>query len=70
LLPALLLPRLPPLRETETLIVPSDRIPAPPTKLVLVLEQENVAVREVRTIRLEEQTASIETYTIQPDAGP
>lgn len=69
LIPALLLPRLPPLRETETLIVPSDRIPAPPTKLVLVLEQENVVVREVRTIRLEEQTASVETYTIQPDAG-
>lgn len=70
LLSALLLPRLPPLRETETLIVPSDRIPAPPTKLVLVLEQENVAVREVLTTRLEEQTASIEAYAIQPDAGP
>ncbi len=70
LLPALLLPRLPPLRETETLIVPSDRIPAPPTKLVLVLEQENVAVREVRTTHREEQTASVETYTLQPDAAP
>lgn len=66
-LAALLLPELPPLRETETLIVPSDQIPAHPKKLVLVLEQENIVVRELRICRLEEQTASIESYTVQSD---
>lgn len=66
-LPALILPELPPLRETETLIVPSDQIPAQPKKLVLVLEQNNIVVRELRICRLEEQTASIESYTIQSE---
>lgn len=68
--PVLILPKLPPLRETQTLVAPSDLITERSPKLVLVLERENIEVREVRTTRLEEQTASIEAYAIQSDAGP
>jgi len=69
-LPVLILPELPPLRSTQTLVVASGVLLDRSKKLVLVVEQDNVEVREVRATHLDEQTGSIEVFSIQADERP
>ena len=69
-LPVLILPEIPPLRLTQTLVVPSGALLDQHMKLVLIVEQDNLEVREVRATRLEEQTGSIEVFSIQSDEYP
>jgi hypothetical protein len=70
LLPVLILPEIPLLRPTQTLIAPSGGLVEQRKKLVLVVNQENVEVREMKTTQLDEQTGSVEVYSIQPDEQP
>lgn len=65
--PVLILPKVPPLRTDEMLIAPSGFLDERPRHLVLVIEQENIEVREVRNTQLNEQTAHIEVFLIEPD---
>ena len=67
-LPVLILPELPPLRLTQTLVVPSGTPYDPQQKLILIVEQGNLEVREVRTTQLDEQTACVEVFSIQADS--
>jgi cyclic-di-GMP-binding protein len=69
-LPALILPELPPLRATQMLLVPTGAVANHDQKLVLVVEQDNVEVREVRASHLDEQTGSVEVFAILPDERP
>lgn len=68
--PALLLPEKPPLRPQAGLIVPAGSLPGQPERLLLLVEQGNLCVREVRPIRLDEQTASVEIFSVEPDHSP
>lgn len=69
-LPVLILPEIPLLRSTQTLVVASGALHDHNEKLFLIVEQENVEVREVRATHLDEQTASIEVFAIQSDGRP
>ncbi|WP_371323037.1 hypothetical protein VX159_11535 [Dechloromonas sp. ZY10] len=66
-IPALFLPEKPPLRPQAGLIVAAGSLPGQPERLLLLVEQGNLCVREVRPTRLEEQTASVEIFSVEPD---
>lgn len=65
--PGLVLPQLLPLRPAETLIVRSGASRDGLRRMVLLIEQGNLEVREVRATHLDEQTSSIEVVGIVPD---
>ncbi len=67
---ALLLPETPPLRPYQALIVPTGTISNHSHKLILLLEQENLEIREVRTTSLDEQTSCIEVFSVESDERP
>lgn len=64
---ALLLPETPPLRAAESLIVPSGIFTADTRRIIVLVENERLTVREVRTTRLDEQTSSIEVFSVSPE---
>lgn len=66
----LILPPLPPMRTTELLIAPSGTTHAGARKLVLLVERENIEVREMQATHVEEQTSSVELISIALDAEP
>lgn len=63
---ALILPQTPPLRPLESLLVASGNLPDKQEKLLLLIESGNLLVREVRTEQLDEQTSSIELFSLSP----
>ena len=67
LLPALILPEIRALRASEMLLVPSATLVRLPSSLILVVEQHNIAVREVRATCLNEQNSRIAIFSIEPD---
>lgn len=67
---ALLLPATPPLRRTESIVVPTGALRDENQKIIVLLENKNLEIREVRTTGLEEQTSSIEVFSISPDETP
>lgn len=67
---ALLLPQIPPLRPLQALVVPSGTVNDQSQKMVLLVEQDNLAVHELRAIQLNEQTSSVEVFTVEPDESP
>lgn len=69
-LPVLLLPEALPLRSGESLVVPSGALDGADRKLVLMMDQDNISVREVCATRIEEQTSSVEVFVIEPDNTP
>ena len=70
LLPALILPAIGALRPTEQLLIPSSALGKLPDKLVLVVEKGNVELREVKCLRLAENTSKIAILTIAADPQP
>jgi cyclic-di-GMP-binding protein len=66
-LSALILPEMPPLRELPALVTPTGKISGREGSLILLIEQENFGIREVRTAALTEQTSSIEVFSVEPD---
>lgn len=64
---AVLLPQLPPLRPMPALIVPTGAVSDRSQKLIVLVESGNFEVRELRATRVNEQTASIEVFTVEPD---
>jgi hypothetical protein len=70
LVPVLILPQIPLLRPTQMLIAPSGGVIEQHKKLVLVVDQENVEVREIKATQLDEQTGCVEVYLIKPDEQP
>jgi hypothetical protein len=70
LLPVLILPEIPMLRPSQTLVAPSGRLLDQHKKLVLVINQGNIEVREMKATQLDEQTGSVEVFSIEPDQQP
>ena len=69
-LSVLILPEIPPLRSTEMLVVPSGALEDQSRNLVLIVEKENIEIREVISTYLEEQNSRIEVFSIESDAEP
>lgn len=67
--PVLLLPQIPPLRPDEMLVTPSGLLDEQPRHLILVIEQGNIEIREVRSTQLNEQNGLIEVFSIEPVCG-
>lgn len=65
---ALLLPETPPLRPLESLVVPTGILKPNGGKIIVLVESENLSVREVWATRLDEQTSSIEVFSVSTDA--
>ena len=67
---ALILPEMPPLRPHAGIVVQTGTLPANARKLVLLIEKDNLEIREVRPTKLTEQTSSIEVFTVEPNETP
>ncbi|MDP3540601.1 MAG: hypothetical protein Q8S26_18035 [Azonexus sp.] len=64
---ALILPETPPLRPLESLVVHTGALKEGRGRIVVLVETENLSVREVRTTGLDEQTSSIEVFSVSTD---
>jgi len=70
LLPVLILPEIRALRSSEMLVVPSGALDELPSPLTLVIEKDNIVVREVKSTHLNEQNSQIAIFSIEPDTPP
>jgi hypothetical protein len=68
--PVLILPKFAPMRKTEALVAPTGTAQRGTGKLVLLVEQENLEIREMLATHLDEQTSSIEVIAIESDTAP
>ncbi len=66
----LILPEIPKLRSGQSLVVAADALPKDRKRLLLVIDGENVVVREVNSTCVDEQTGSVEILSIEPDPNP
>lgn len=66
----LVLPKLLPLRPTETMVTPSGVTREGGDKLILVIERHNIELRQIRAAHLDEQTSSVEVVAIEPHELP
>jgi hypothetical protein len=66
-LSVLILPEIPALRATEMLVVPSGALNNQRKNFVLVVEKDNLEVREMRSTHLDERNSQIEVFSIEPD---
>lgn len=63
---AILLPRTPPLRPLQALIVPTGAVHDQAQTLVVLVEKNNMEVKELRATSINEQTSNIEVFTVVP----
>lgn len=68
--PVLILPKLPPMRTSETLVAPTGTVQRGLGKMVLLLENSNLEIREMLATHLDEQTGSIEVIAMEPNKAP
>ncbi len=54
----------------QSLVVAADALPKDRKRLLLVIDGENVVVREVNSTCVDEQTGSVEILSIEPDPNP
>jgi hypothetical protein len=66
----LILPEIPKLRSRQSLIVAAGVVPRDSRKLLLVIEGQNLIVREVNRTCVDEETGSVEILSIEPDQTP
>lgn len=64
-LSVLILPEIPALRDTEMLVVPSGALSDYRQNLVLVIEKQNLEIREMRSTHLDEQNSQIEVFSVE-----
>lgn len=66
---ALILPPTPPLRPTQSLVVPTGLINESTRKIIVLLEDENLKIQELQATGLREQTSSIEIFSLSADGS-
>ena len=66
-LTALILPEIPPMRNSPALVAPAGRLSEQDKRLILLIENDHFGVREVRPTAITEQTSSIEIFSVAPD---
>ncbi len=64
---ALILPETPPLRTSQSLVVHSGLLKEHTRRIIVLVEQDNLEIREVQATRLDEQTSAIEIFSLEPD---
>lgn len=64
---ALILPETPPLRKGQSLVVAPGLLTEGSRQIVLLVQQENLSIREVRATGIDEQTSSVEIFPISPE---
>lgn len=67
---ALILPPTPPLRPMQSLVVPTGVLRENTHHIVVLSEDSNLRIQEVHATQLDEQTTSIEIFTVVPEASP
>jgi len=67
---ALILPETPPLRMGESLVVPTGVLKEDTGRIILLVEKNNLEIREIRATHLSEQTSAIEIFSVLPDDSP
>lgn len=65
---ALMLPSAPPLRPSQSLVLPAGMLRENTRRIVVLIENDNLEIREVRATSLDEQTGAIEIFNVLPDA--
>jgi hypothetical protein len=63
----LLIPESPPVRPSAAVIVESGQLNIDSGKLLLMLEKDNLEIREVHPTHLEEHSKRIEVFSVEPD---
>ena len=66
----LLLPPIPPLRNSALLVAPNHALPDAPCEFLLVTERHNLEIREMRSLGCEERNARIALFHIENDQPP
>jgi hypothetical protein len=66
----LILPEIPKLHSGQSLVVASGALARAHKKLLLVIEGDNVLIREVHSTCVDEQTGRVEILSIEPDQDP
>lgn len=64
---ALILPPTPPLRPAQSLVVPAGLLRENTRRIIVVIEADNLEIREVQATSLDEQTSAIEIFSVLPD---
>lgn len=64
---ALILAPTPPLRPTQSLVVPAGLLRENTRRIIVVIEADNLEIREVQATSLDEQTSTIEIFSVLPD---
>ncbi|MDD2885350.1 MAG: hypothetical protein PHT48_09950 [Dechloromonas sp.] len=64
---ALILPETPPLRTSQSLVVHSGLLKEHTRRIIVLVEQDNLEIREVQATRMDEQTSAIEIFSLEPD---
>lgn len=64
---ALILPATPPLRPHQSLVLPAGLLKEKTRRIIVVLETEKLEIREIQATHLDEQTSSIEIFSVSPD---
>ncbi|MBL8428320.1 MAG: hypothetical protein JNJ95_00290 [Dechloromonas sp.] len=64
---ALILPPTPPLRPGQSLVVPAGLLRENTRRITVLIEADNLEIREIQATSLEEQTSAIEIFNVLPD---
>ena len=67
---ALILPETPPLRPHQALVLPTGLLRENTRRIVVLIERDNLEIRQVQATHLDEQTSSIEVFSVLPDDSP
>lgn len=67
---ALILPETPPLRPHQALVLPTGLLRENTRRIVVLVERDNLEIREVQATHLDEQTSSVEVFSVLPDDSP
>lgn len=66
---ALILPPTPPLRPSQSLVVPTGLLKENARRIVVLVEEDNLQIHELQTTRLCEQTNTIEIFSVSPNGS-
>jgi len=64
---ALILPETPPLRMTESLILPTGILKENTRQIIVLVEKDNLEIRQIHATHLDEQTSTVEIFSVQRD---
>lgn len=64
---ALILPEAPPLRLTESLVLPTGTLKENTRQIIVLVEKDNLEIRQIHATHLDEQTSTVEIFSVQRD---